>query len=110
MFALLRPMALKYYRRRMWAAEMHGDFKKHGFDLESTMLRNFLRLSRLTLAVTLSYVWLISIGGRIVHQGLRHVVDRHDRRDLSIFQIGLRFIQWRLTNDLSVSVPLCIHL
>ena len=34
---------LKYYRRRMWCEEMHGDLKKHGFDLESTMLHDFLR-------------------------------------------------------------------
>jgi Transposase DDE domain len=103
-------MALKYYRRRMWCEEMHGDFKKHGFNLESTMLRDFLRLSRLTLAVALLYVWLISVGGRTIHQGLRHLVDRQDRRDLSIFQIGLRFIQRRLTNALPVSVPLCTYL
>lgn len=103
-------MALKYYRRRMWTEEMFGDMKKHGFDLESTMLRDFLRLSRLTLAVVLLYVWLISVGGRTIHQGLRHLVDRNDRRDLSIFQIGLRFIQRRLTNALSVSVPLCTYL
>jgi hypothetical protein len=105
-----REMTLRYYRRRMWADEMHGDFKKHGFDLESTMLRDFLRLSRLTLAVALLYVWLISVGGRTIHQGLRHLVDRHDRRDLCIFQIGLRFIQRRLTNALSVSVPLSTYL
>jgi hypothetical protein len=103
-------MTLRYYRRRMWAEEMHGDLKKHGFDLESTMLRHFLRLSRLTLAVACLYVWLISIGGRTIHQGLRHLVDRIDRRDLSIFQIGLRFIQRRLTNALSVSIPLCSYL
>jgi len=96
-----RTMALRYYQRRMWAEEMHGDFKKHGFDLESTMLRNFLRLSRLTLALAFLYVWLISVGGRTIHKGLRHLVDRKDRRDLSIFQIGLRYIQRRLTNALS---------
>jgi hypothetical protein len=102
-------MALKYYRFRMWCEEMHGDFKKHGFDLESTMLQDFLRLSRLTLAVALLYVWLISVGGRTVHQGLRHLVDRNDRRDLSIFQIGLRYIKRRLTNAFSISVPLCAY-
>ena len=105
-----RLMALRYYRRRMWAEEMHGDFKKHGFDLECTMLRDFLRLSRLTLAIAFLYVWLISIGTRTIHKGLRHLVDRNDRRDLSIFQIGLRFIQRRLTNALSVHIPLCIYL
>ena len=105
-----RTMALRYYQRRMWAEEMHGDFKKHGFDLESTMLRNFLRLSRLTLALAFLYVWLISVGGRTIHKGLRHLVDRKDRRDLSIFQIGLRYIQRRLTNALSIHIPLCTYL
>jgi hypothetical protein len=105
-----RTMALKYYQRRMWCEELHGDLKNHGFDLESTMLQDFEKLSRLTLAVAILYVWLISVGGRTIHEGLRHLVDRNDRRDLSIFQIGLRFIERRLTNDFSVSVPLFNYL
>lgn len=103
-------MAIRFYSQRMWIEEMFGDFKKHGFDLESTMLRHFLRLSRLTLAVALLYVWLISVGGRTIRAGLRHLVDRIDRRDLSIFQIGLRFIERRLTNALPVRVPLVSYL
>jgi hypothetical protein len=105
-----RAMALKYYQRRMWCEELHGDLKDHGFDLESTMLHDFEKLSRLTLAVAFLYVWLISIGGRAIHAGLRTLVDRNDRRDLSIFQIGLRFTQRRLTNGYSVSVPLFTYL
>ncbi len=89
---------------------MFGDFKKHGFDLESTMLRHFLRLSRLTLAVALLYVWLSSVGARSIREGLRHLVDRKDRRDLSIFQIGLRIIERRLTNDLPFHVFLVSYL
>ena len=104
-----RIMTLRCYRRRMWIEEMFGDLKKHGFDLESTRLQNFLRLSRLTLAVAWLYVWLISVGINAVHRGLRHLVDRNDRRDLSIFQIGFRFIQRCLTNALSISVPLCSY-
>jgi hypothetical protein len=105
-----RTMALKYYKRRMWCEELHGDLKDHGFDLESTKLQDFEKLSRLTLAVAFLYVWLISVGGRIIHVGLRHLVDRNDRRDLSIFQIGLRFIERMLTNDSSFSVPLFNYL
>ena len=103
-------MTLTYYGRRMWIEEMFGDFKKHGFDLEHTMLRHFLRLSRLTLAVALLYVWLISVGGRTIRDGFRHLVDRIDRRDLSIFQIGLRFIERRLINALPFHIPLCSYL
>lgn len=101
-----RSMALRFYRRRMWVEEMFGDMKKHGFDLESTMLRHFERLSRLTLAVALLYVWLVSTGTRAVRNGLRSLVDRADRRDLSIFQIGLRFIERCVTNALPFRVTL----
>lgn len=102
--------ALSYYKRRMWIEEMFGDLKKHGFDLETTMLHTFQKLSRLTLAVACLYVWLIAIGARTIHAGLRHLVDRVDRRDLSIFQIGLRFIQRRLSNALSITSLLCLYL
>jgi hypothetical protein len=93
----------------MWIEEMFGDCKRHGFDLGSTMLRHFQRLSRLTLAVVLLYVWLVSVGGRTVRSGLRHGVDRADRRDLSIFQVGLRFIERRLTNALPIHIPLVAY-
>jgi len=99
-------LTLRYYRRRMWIEEMFGDFKKHGFDLESTMLRNAPRLSRLTLAVAFLYVWLLSIGSRTIRSGLRHLVDRKDRRDLSLFQIGFRFIDRCLLHSLSFSLHL----
>ena len=99
-------LTLRYYGRRMWIEEMFADFKKHGFDLESTMLRNPPRLSRLTLAVAFLYVWLLSIGSRAIRAGLRHLVDRKDRRDLSIFQIGLRLIDRLFLHSLPISLPL----
>jgi hypothetical protein len=100
---------LRYYRRRMWIEEMFADFKKHGFDLESTMLRNPPRLSRLTLAVVFLYVWLLSSGSRAVRSGLRHLVDRKDRRDLSLFQIGLRLMERFLLHAQTFSLPLCSY-
>jgi len=101
---------LKIYRQRMWIEEMFGDMKKHGFDLECSMLHSFLRLSRLTMAVAFLYVWLVSAGTRTIHQGLRHLVDRKGRRDLSIFQIGLRFTERRLVNELPIRISLCNYL
>jgi len=101
-----RRMTLQAYNRRMWTEEMFGDMKRHGFDLESTMLRHARRLSRLTLAVAFLYVWCIGVGTRTIRAGLRHLVDRIDRRDLSVFQIGLRYIERQLINDLSVHIPL----
>jgi hypothetical protein len=102
-------MALACYKRRPWIEEMFGDMKGHGFDLEATMLRSFLRLSRLTLAVAFLYVWSIATGVRTIRRGNRHLVDRNDRRDLSIFQIGLRINERRLTNAQPVPVSICAY-
>ena len=104
-----KRMSLRLYARRPWIEEMFGDFKKHGFNLEKTKLCHFQRLSRLTLAVAILYVWMVSTGTRTVHSGKRHLVDRNDRRDLSIFQIGLRMIERCLTNALPFKILLCAY-
>lgn len=80
----------------MWTEELFGDLKGHGLD--STHLQHGERLSHLTLLVVLLYVWMFWAGVRTIRRGERHCVDRHDRRDLSVFQIGWRFIDWLLSN------------
>ena len=67
----------------------------------------FAPYARLTLAVAFLYVWLLSVGSRTIRAGLCHLVDRKDRRDLSLFQIGLRYIDRCLLHSLSFSLPLC---
>ena len=104
-----RRAALAAYRRRMWIEEMFGDLKKHGFDLESTHLRHFMRLSRLTLAAVLLYVWLVAFGSQVSKAGLRRLVDRADRRDLSIFHIGCKMIDRCLTNSLSFATTFVLY-
>ena len=102
-------LTLRAYRRRMWIEEMFGDMKGHGFELESTHLRNFLRLARLTLAVVLLYVWLLSFGARTIKRGQRRLVDRNDRRDYSLFRIGWNMADRRLINEehLQISFRFC---
>ena len=97
-------VTLKVYRRRCWIEEMFGDLKTNGFDLEATHLNQILRLSRLTLAVVLLYVWLLAFGARLIKSGRRHLVDRNERRDLSLFRIGWYMTEFRLTNDLRLSI------
>ncbi len=52
---------MRAYRRRMWIDEMFGDFKKHGFDLESTRLRHFQPLSWPTLTEYLGFLHVVSV-------------------------------------------------
>ena len=95
----------KLYKRRMWIEEMFGDLKGHGFDLERSQLEHSARLNRLMLAVSLVYLWLISVGEHVVFQNLTSEIDRNDRRDLSIFRLGWDFLERRLA--LNDPIPLC---
>ncbi len=105
-----RKATLRGYKVRMWIEEMFGDMKKHGFNLESSRLRSFQKLSRLTFAVVLLYLWLVAFGSKIIKSGLRRLVDRNERRDLSIFQIGLRSVDRRITNQEPLSISFRLYL
>lgn len=93
--------ALQAYEKRMWIEEMFGDLKNNGFDLESTHLRSVFKLHRLTFAVVLLFLELVASGSKIIKNGLRKLVDRPDRCDLSIFRIGLYMRERHLTNSIS---------
>ena len=93
-----RP-AIALYKRRMWIEEMFGDMKGHGFNLELSRLRTPERLSRLTLAVCILYVWIVTTGEFVLKHALQSEVDRNDRQDLSIFRLGWDWLERRFTFD-----------
>jgi hypothetical protein len=95
---------VQHYQRRMWIEEMFGDMKGNGADLEASRLRHFLRLSRLTLVVSLLYIWTMAFGSSTIKNGKRHLVDRAERRDLSIFRIGHDMLERCLINNLPLSI------
>lgn len=96
--------AYTLYSRRMWIEAMFADFKGHGFDLEATRLQHFRRLSRLTLAIALLYLWIVAFGSQTIKNGKRRLVDRADRRDLSIFRIGFDMLERSLANQEPFSI------
>lgn len=96
--------ALKAYQRRAWIEETFGDLKDNGFDLESSRLHTAMHLHRLTLAVMLLYLDLLATGSRVIKNGLRRLVDRANRRDLSLFRIGLYIRDRYLANDKPFSI------
>jgi len=53
----------------------------------------------------LLYVWLVSEGTQALLQGRSAQVDRSNRRDLSLFRLGLELIQQAIT----CSTPFQVH-
>ena len=100
-------VTIRHYKRRMWIEEMFGDFKGNGFDLEKSRLGDFLSLSRLTFVVAILYLALISLGVSTIKHGRRHLVDRRERRDLSIFRIGYDILEHYIINERRFSIRFC---
>ncbi len=92
--------ALAVYRRRMWIEQLFGDLKDNGFDLEATHLCTPDRLNRLTFAVCLLYIWFILLTKHFTKLGITALVDRADRRDLSLFRLGFDFLDRYLSLNL----------
>jgi len=73
--------------------ERFGDFKEQGFRLDKTRLKATERVSRLVLCVCIAYVLALLLGEKVETHGLRRLVERAVKRQMSLFQIGLRYLK-----------------
>jgi hypothetical protein len=88
------------YARRFGIEESFRDEKSGGCELEESRIRDAQKLERLLLVVSTALIVAVSEGISINLAGKREEVDPHPLRSLSYFQIGLRWIQRCLWNDL----------
>lgn len=89
------PQRLKEYARRMSIEQSFRDDQSGGFDLEHTQLRHAERLERLLLAVALATLWCHELGEQVLRAGedARREIDPGPTRELSLFQLGLRWLK-----------------
>jgi hypothetical protein len=81
------------YVGRFSIEERLRDFKEQGLRLEKTRLRHPARVSRLMLCVGIAYVLALLLGQRVEAQGLRRWIERSVKRQMSLFQRGLRYLR-----------------
>lgn len=86
---------LREYGLRMDIEESFRDDKSGGFDLAHTRLQHAERLERLLLAVAIATLWCHELGEHVLAQGeaCRREIDPGPQRELSIFQLGLRWLK-----------------
>jgi len=84
------------YKTRFWTEPLFGDFKEGGFRLSKSRLEHAARMERLLLAVSSSYLWMVSLGARLFAHGDPSSVDQPHRRTLSIFKSGWRWFKRQL--------------
>jgi hypothetical protein len=90
------------YAQRMDIDESFRDDKSGGFDLEHTRLQHPERLERLLLALALATLWCHELGEQVLQAGeaTRREIDPGAKRELSLFQLGLRWLKRCLAHRL----------
>ena len=97
--------AIWYYRKRFRIETMFSDHKSRGFHLHKSHLSDPARLSRMMIAVSLAYIWMVSLGSRAIKTGTHREIHRSDRCDLSLFQLGFRMLEHILNEGFTI--PVC---
>ena len=93
---------LREYAGRMSIEQSFRDDKSGGFDLEHTRLQHVQRIDHLLLALAIATLWCHELGEFVLKQGepARCWVDPSHERTLSLFQLGLRWLQRFLATGL----------
>jgi hypothetical protein len=86
---------LRDYSCRMSIEQSFRDDKSGGFDLEHTRLQHAQRIDHLLLAIAIATLWCHELGEFVLQQGnsSRCQVDPAYKRNLSLFQLGLRWLK-----------------
>lgn len=92
--------ACRYYRRRFRIETFFSDQKSRGFHIHKSHLADPARLSRLLIAACLAYIWMIVQGLRVLAEGKLAFIDRGDRRDKSLFRLGLDWLKYVLKHSM----------
>jgi hypothetical protein len=80
------------YRHRMDVELSFRDDKSSGFDWDASRVRDPAHMDRLLLVLQLAACFVLAQGVFLLHHGFRSVLERPDRRSLSLFSLGLRWL------------------
>jgi hypothetical protein len=88
------------------------DDQSGGFDMEHTQLQHPERLERLLLALALATLWCHEIGEYVLARGeaYRREIDAGTARELSLFQLGLRWLKRCVSTGIARLPNFCARL
>ena len=96
------------YRHRMDEEESFRDDKSSGFDWDHSRVRDPAHMDRLLLILQLAVCFVLAQATRVIQRGLRSCLERPDRHTLSIFSLGLRWIDYARSHLLDLSPHLAL--
>ena len=104
--------AQMFYKKRFLIETFFSDQKSRGFFIHKTRLKKAYRIDKLLICTCLAYIWLVCLGEFVKTDAKKYKkIARKDRKDISLFQIGLRWIKsghFRINHLLS-AIQFCVR-
>jgi hypothetical protein len=90
------------YGERMSIEQSFRDDQSGGFDMEHTRLQRPEELERLLLALSIATLWCHELGEHVLSESdtCRREIDPGPQRELSLFQLGLRWLKRCVSTDI----------
>ena len=102
--------ACRLYAKRFRIETFFSDQKSRGFHVHKSHISEPTRLARLLIAACLAYIWIVYLGARCEQEGWVRIIHRGDRCDLSLFQLGLRLLDYLLNEGCTIPVAFYISI
>jgi hypothetical protein len=96
--------ACRLYEKRFRLETFFADQKSRGFHIHKSHMSDVQRLSRLLIAACLAYIWIVYLGSVGAKDRWRHLIHRRKRCNLSLFQLGLRLLEYFLNEEMPIPV------
>ncbi len=76
-----------------------SDLKAKGFHIHKSHTSDLDRSGHLMVAACIGYLWVILLGGYALYKGINALFYRTNKCDLSLLQVGFRYIEYLLNNN-----------
>jgi hypothetical protein len=96
--------ACRLYEKRFRIETFFADQKSRGFHIHKSHMSDVQRLSRLLIAACLAYIWMVYLGSVCEKDQWTPIIHRRKRCDLSLFQLGLRLLEYFLNEEMPIPV------
>ena len=100
----------RLYEKRFRIETFFSDQKSRGFHIHKSHIADVQRLSRLLIAACLAYIGIVYLGSVCEKDQWRHIIHRSKRCDLSLFQLGLRLLEYLLNEEMPIPVQFHVNI
>ena len=89
----LAKEACELYKKRSLIETFFSDEKSRGFNIHKTRIKDPKRLEKLLLVACFAYIWIVYLGAIARKEGKEGQFRRKDRKVLSLFQLGRKYLE-----------------